>query len=134
LLLDPTCKTSGPFNRHPRGKYDALTNWGYDDDNHGSNTFRNGEIYQWNLGIERQLPAQMVLDLNYSASRATHLPWNYSTENRNFIDEKTRETLGPDTLSTPVTNAFQRLFVPVNGSTPLFSYNDASDSIYTNPY
>ena len=134
LLSDPTCKTPGPFNGPPGGKYGALTNWGYDDDNHGSNTFRNGEIYQWNLGIERQLPAQMVLDLNYSASRATHLPWNYSTENRNFIDAKTRETLGPDTLSTPVTNPFQRLFVPVNGSTPLFSYNDVSDSIYTNPY
>jgi hypothetical protein len=134
LLSDPTCKTPGPFIGPPGGKYGALTNYGYDDDNHGSNTFRNGEIYQWNLGIERQLPSQMLLDLNYSASRSVHLPWNYSTENRNFIDAKTRETLGPDALSALVPNPFQPLFVPVNGSQPLFQYSDVADSIYTQPY
>jgi len=134
LLSDPTCKTPGPFIGPPGGKYGSLTNWGYDDDNHGSNTFRNAEFYQWNLGIERQFPGQIVLDLNYSASRATHLPWNYSTENRNFIDAKTRETLGPDGLSALVPNPFQPLFVSVDGSKPLFAYNDVADSIYTQAY
>jgi len=69
LLSDPTCKTPGPFIGPPGGKYGSLTNWGYDDDNHGSNTFRNAEFYQWNLGIERQFP-----DLNYSACRGTIPP------------------------------------------------------------
>jgi len=134
LLSDPTCKTPGVFNGPPGGKYGAYTNWGYDDSNHGSNTFQNAEIYQWNFGIERQLPGQMLLDLNYSANRSTDLPWNYSTENRNFIDAKTRETLGPDGLSALVANPFQPLFVSVNGSQPLFSYNDDFDSIYTQPF
>jgi len=134
LLSDPTCKTPGPFIGPPEGKYGILTNWGYDNDNHGSNTFQNAEIYQWNFGIQRQLPAQMMLDLNYSGSRSTHLPWNYSTENRNFIDAKTREKLGPAALGDLVPNPFQPFFVPVNGSKPLFSYTDIADSIYTNAY
>jgi carboxypeptidase family protein/TonB-dependent receptor-like protein len=134
LLSDPTCKTPGSFIGPPGGKYGTLTNWGYDNDNHGSNTFQNAEIYQWNFGIERQLPGQMILDLNYSANRSTHLPWNYSTENRNFIDAKTRETLGPAALGDLVPNPFRPFFVSVNGSKPLFSPTDISDSIYTNAY
>ena len=134
LLTDPTCKTPGTFIGPPGGKYGILTNWGYDNDNHGSNTFRNAEIYQWNFGIERQLPGQMMVDLNYSASRSTHLPWNYSTENRNFLDAKTREALGSAGLGDTVPNPFQPYFVSVNGSTPLFAYNDIPDSIYTQAF
>ena len=62
-----------------------LTLWGYGNGNHTSNTFRNGEIYQWNFGVQRQLPGDFLVEVNYSASHATHLPWNYSTENRNFV-------------------------------------------------
>ena len=70
----------------------------------------------------------MLLDLNYSANRSIHLPWNYSTENRNFIDAKTRETLGPNALGDLVPNPFQPFFV---GPQALFSSSDISDSIYT---
>ena len=128
LLSDPTCTTPGTFIGPPGGKYGTLTNWGYDNDNHGSNTFRNGEVYQWNFGVERSFPGQMLLDLNYSANRSIHLPWNYSTENRNFIDAKTRETLGPNALGDLVPNPFQPFFV---GPQALFSSSDISDSIYT---
>ena len=43
------------FSAPQQGKYGALTNFGAGNDNHSSNTFTNGEIYQWNLGIQREL-------------------------------------------------------------------------------
>ncbi len=125
------CQAPGVFVGPPGGKYGILTKWGYDNDNHGSNTFRNPEIYQWNLGIERQFPGQFMIDLNYSANRTTHLPWNYSTENRNFIDAKTRQALGSSGLYDSVPNPFQPFFV---GPKALFSHSDVSDSLYTQPY
>jgi len=45
-----------------QGKYGPLTLWGYSNGNHGSNTFRNAEIYQWNFGIQRELPGNILID------------------------------------------------------------------------
>jgi Carboxypeptidase regulatory-like domain/TonB dependent receptor-like, beta-barrel len=73
----------------PQGKqYGALAEWGYGNGNDlGTTADRNADIYQWNLGIQRLLPGQIVLGIDYSANRSTHLPWGgySSTRNRDFI-------------------------------------------------
>jgi hypothetical protein len=70
----------------PQGKqYGQFANWGYPDGNDlGTTAARDADIYQWNLGIQRLLPSQIVLGVDYSANRSTHLPWA-GTNNRDFI-------------------------------------------------
>ena len=70
----------------PQGtQYGKLANWGYVDNNDlGTTAARDANIYQWNLGIQRELPSQIVLGVDYSANRSTHLPWA-GTNNRDFI-------------------------------------------------
>jgi len=73
----------------PQGKqYGALAEWGYGNGNDlGTSANRNADIYQWNLGIQRLLPSQIVIGIDYSANRSIHLPWGgySSTRNRDFI-------------------------------------------------
>jgi hypothetical protein len=73
----------------PQGKqYGNLAEWGYANGNDlGTTTAQNADIYQWNLGIQRLLPSQIVIGVDYSANRSTHLPWggSSSTSNRDFI-------------------------------------------------
>jgi Carboxypeptidase regulatory-like domain/TonB dependent receptor len=72
---------SGPQNT----KYGKLANWGYGNNNDlGTSAARDANIYQWNLGIQRELPSQIVLGVDYSANRSTHLPWS-GTNNQDFI-------------------------------------------------
>jgi hypothetical protein len=70
----------------PQGRqYGQFANWGYQDPNDlGTTAARDADIYQWNLGIQRLLPSQVVLGVDYSANRSTHLPWA-GTNNRDFI-------------------------------------------------
>ena len=70
----------------PQGRqYGQFANWGYTDANDlGTTAARDADIYQWNLGIQRLLPSQIVLGVDYSANRSTHLPWA-GTNNRDFI-------------------------------------------------
>src|SRR5580700_7141387 len=70
----------------PQGtKYGALAEWGYSNNNDlGTTAARDADIYQWNLGIQRELPSQIVVGVDYVANRATHLPWS-GTNNRDFI-------------------------------------------------
>lgn len=70
----------------PQGKqYGQFANWGYQNPNDlGTTTARDAELYQWNIGIQRLLPSQIVLGVDYSANRSTHLPWA-GTNNRSFI-------------------------------------------------
>jgi len=103
------------FVEPEEGKYGPLTLWGEGNTNHTSNTFTNGQIYQWNYGFERELPGQWLLDVNYSASHSVHLPWNYSTENRNYISAALRTQYGTAGLFNNVPNPFQYLFVQVPG-------------------
>src|SRR5437868_15413650 len=60
-------------------------------------TARNDEIYQWNLGIQHMFPGQIVVGVDYSANRSTHLTWagdgNISTRNRNFLPSSFRNAL-----------------------------------------
>jgi len=70
----------------PQGtQYGQFANWGYQNPNDlGTTAARDANIYQWNLGIQRLLPSQIVLGVDYSANRSTHLPWA-GTNNRSFI-------------------------------------------------
>ena len=70
----------------PQGmQYGALANWGYGNNNDlGTTAARDAKIYQWNIGIQRALPSEIVLGLDYSANRSTHLPWS-GTNNRDYI-------------------------------------------------
>jgi len=105
----------GGFVEPEQGKYGPLTLWGEGNGNHTSNTFTNGQVYQWNYGIQRELPGQWLLDVNYSANHSVHLPWNYSTENRNYTSAANRLAYGTAGLNTNVPNPFQYLFVQVPG-------------------
>ena len=70
----------------PQGtQYGQFANWGYQNPNDlGTTAARDANIYQWNLGIQRLLPSQIVLGVDYSANRSTHLPWA-GTNNHSFI-------------------------------------------------
>ena len=111
-----------------QGKYGPLTLYGEGNDNHSSNTFTNGQIYQWNYGFQRELPGQWLLDVNYSASHSVHLPWNYSTENRNYISAANRLKYGTVGLYNNVPNPFQYLFTQLPGQ-PAPIINDPN-SVY----
>jgi hypothetical protein len=72
---------SGPQGR----QYGQFANWGYQNPNDlGTTAARDANIYQWNLGFQRSLPSQIVLGVDYSANRSTHLPWA-GTNNRAYI-------------------------------------------------
>jgi len=106
----------------PQGKeYGKLAMWGLSDPNNlGTQTARNADIYQWNLGIQQAFPAKIVLGVNYSANRSIHLPWGgySSTSNRNFIPSGVREQQTSESLSNLVNNPFQGLFT---GPTAIFN-------------
>ena len=75
----------GGFSGPQGTQYGQFANWGYQNPNDlGTMAARDANIYQWNLGIERLLPSQIVLGVDYSANRSTHLPWA-GTNNRSFI-------------------------------------------------
>jgi len=73
----------------PQGqKYGAMALWGYDNSNNvGLEQARNADIYQWNIGVQRLLPWEITIGVDYSANHSNHLPWGgySSTRNRNFI-------------------------------------------------
>jgi Carboxypeptidase regulatory-like domain/TonB dependent receptor len=135
----PNCISSSPFPGGlalpPGNKYGALAQWGFGNSSDlDTGTARNAEIYQWNLGIQHLLPGQIVVGVDYSANRSTHLPWGgaggISTRNRNFLPSAIRNQLvqaannpainptGPnfdptwvtDYLNTEVPNPFQCFF------------------------
>ena len=70
----------------PQGtEYGKLADWGFANNNDlGTTAARDADLYQWNLGIQRLLPSAIVVGIDYSANRSTHLPWSY-TNNRDFI-------------------------------------------------
>jgi hypothetical protein len=141
----------------PQGTtYGALANWGFDSGSDlDTGIARNAEIYQWNLGVQQLLPGQIVVAVDYSANRSTHLPWagaSVSTRERNFLSSSTRnalvEALNPthdpdntavsDFLGADVPNPFQCFFTTVATpasycpATPIFNSADVADSLYIN--
>ncbi len=76
---------SGGFTGPQGMQYGQLANWGYGNNNDlGTTAARDANIYQWNIGVQRELPSQIVLGVDYSANRSTHLPWA-GTNNRDYI-------------------------------------------------
>jgi hypothetical protein len=108
-------------------QYGKLAEWGYANGNDlGTTEAQNADLYQWNLGIQRLLPSQIVIGVDYSANRSTHLPFGgySSTRNRDFISSALLAQLinnpqflaiggtgaPSDSLFSPVTNPFCTLF------------------------
>ncbi len=122
--------------------YGSLALWGLPNNNNlDVSEARNAEIYQWNLGVQHLFPGEIVIGVDYSASRSNHLPFSSfsGTADRNFLPSSIREQivngnpaacngLGPsDCLNQQVSNPFQSLFVP--GPEQIFNeptsiYND----------
>ncbi|HEX4486289.1 MAG TPA: TonB-dependent receptor, partial [Terriglobales bacterium] len=136
-------------------KYGPLAQWGFGNSSDlDTQTARNAEIYQWNLGVQHRLPGEIVIGVDYSANRSTHLPWagagGISTRDRNFLPSATRaalvQQLNPthdpdntavsDYLNNLVDNPFQCFFQTVGApgsycpSTPTYSQDDVVDSRY----
>ena len=116
----------------PQGnKYGNLAMWGFD--NGGDLSYelnKNAEIYQWSGGVQRLLPGDFVVAVDYSANRSTHLPWGSfaaGTRNRNFIPSDVRVNYTTHQLNSLVPNPFQSLFVGPNAifNEPDSRYNDA---------
>jgi hypothetical protein len=140
----------------PQGTaYGKLAQWGFGNGSDlDTGVARNAEIYQWNLGVQHLLPGQIVIGVDYSANRSTHLPWagasGTSTRERNFLPSSVREalvaSLNPthdpnstavsDFLNTNVPNPFQCFFVTVASpgsycpASPIFNPADVVDSRY----
>lgn len=96
----PTCNSPFPAGlAPPQGTtYGKLAQWGFGNSSDlDTGTARNADIYMWNLGIQRLFPGQIVVGVDYSASRSTHLPWagagGISTRNRNFLPSSVRAQL-----------------------------------------
>lgn len=134
----------------PQGtQYGQFANWGYQNPNDlGTTAARDADIYQWNLGIQRLLPSQIVLGVDYSANRSTHLPWS-GTNNRDFIPSAllsqiatavtpTDPTCQTDScvsnfLSTQVGNPFYSMFNAPCTSTASHPCFNEPNSNYGNP-
>ena len=138
---------TGPQNQ----SYGKLAEWGFANANDlGTTEAQNADIYQWNLGVEHLMPGKIVVAVDYSANRSTHLPFggSVSTRNRDFISSALLAKLikdpnflaiggtgsPSDSLATPVTNPFCSLF---GGTGCLYNAGPAifnePDSQYGNP-
>jgi hypothetical protein len=106
----------------PQGRsYGKLAMWGLPNPNNlGTQTAKNADIYQWNLGFQQAFPTNVVVSINYSANRSTHLPWGgySSTSNRNFIPSAVRRQQTSDGLAALTNNPFMGLF---SGSGAIFN-------------
>jgi len=115
----------------PQGtKYGKLAQWGFDNSSDlGYEAPRNPEIYQWSVGVQRLLPGDFLVSVDYSANRSTHLSWGSfaaGTRNRNFIPTDIRQNYTTAQLNAEVANPFQPFFVGPNAifNEPDSRYND----------
>ncbi len=95
-------------------KYGKLALWGLGNQNNlGTQAAKAADIYQWNLGLQQAFPSNIVIAINYSANRSTHLPWA-GTENKNFIPSAVRRQHDSAYLNNLVDNPFVNLFTGPN--------------------
>ena len=109
----------------PQGtQYGQFANWGYQNPNDlGTTVARDANLYQWNVGIQRLLPSQIVLGVDYSANRSTHLPWA-GTNNRSFIPSALLAQITAavtPTDSTCVADGCVSTFLQTSVGNPFFS-------------
>ena len=134
----------------PQGtQYGQFANWGYQNPNDlGTTAARDANIYQWNLGIQRLLPSQIVLGVDYSANRSTHLPWA-GTNNRSFMPSAllaqitaavtptdstcTQDGCVTNFLQTPVGNPFSSMFSAGCSPSPTHPCFNEPNSNYGDP-
>ncbi|MGC2371468.1 MAG: hypothetical protein WA474_20535, partial [Candidatus Sulfotelmatobacter sp.] len=99
-------------------------------------------------GIQRELPSQIVLGVDYSANRSTHLPWS-GTNNRDFISSallaKVSAAVTPTDsqcqndscvstfLANPVSNPFYPMFSSPCTPTPSAPCFNEPNSLYSAP-
>jgi hypothetical protein len=132
----------------PQGKqYGALADWGYGNNNDlGTTSARDADLYQWNIGIQRELPSQIVLGIDYSANRSTHLPWS-GTNNRDFISSSSLAKISAavtptdsscqtdscvsNFLNNPVSNPFYSMFTGPCTPTPSSPCFNEPNSLYS---
>jgi hypothetical protein len=117
----------------PQGtKYGKLAQWGYSNSSDlGTDSPRNPEIYQWSAGVQRLLPNDFVIGVDYSANRSTHLSWgsfSAGTRNHNYIPTDFRQNYTTSQLNKQVPNPFQPFFVGPNAifNEPGSRYNNAT--------
>jgi hypothetical protein len=139
----------GGFSGPQGTQYGQFANWGYQNPNDlGTSAARDANIYQWNLGIQRLLPSQIVLGVDYSANRSTHLPWA-GTNNQDYIPSAllaqvtaavtpTDPTCLADScvsnfLQTQVGNPFYSMFNAPCTSTPSHPCFNEANSNYGGP-
>jgi len=115
----------------PQGAaYGKLAQWGFSNSNDLTDeTDRIPQIYQWSAGVERLLPGDVVVSVDYSANRSTHLSWGSygtGTRNVNFIPSSVAAKYTTAQLNSLVPNPFQSLFVGPGAifNQPDSRYND----------
>ena len=127
----------GGFSGPQGTQYGQFANWGYQNPNDlGTTAARDAELYQWNLGIQRLLPSQIVLGVDYSANRSTHLPWA-GTNNRAFIPSALLAQITAavtPTDSTCIADGCVSNFLQTSVGNPFYNmFNSPCTSTPTNP-
>ena len=121
---------SNPFpfgNVAAQGRtYGNLNGWGFPSTSNQSEDFRNANVYQWSVSVQRSLPGKQVIEVAYSANRSTHLPVG-NVRDRNYIRANVREAYGSSGLYALVDNPFYTLFTGPNAK-----FNEP-DSVYAQP-
>lgn len=127
------------FSFPQEGKYGELTLYGLENFNHAGLSARNAELYQWNIGVQHQFWKTFMIEVNYSANRSTHLPYDKTLRSQNYLSAANRtgcdpgdpSICGTQYLNQQVPNPFQYLFVQMPGQpAPLFN---EPTSQYNNP-
>ena len=122
----------------PQGKeYGQLANCGYQNPNDlGTTAARDADIYQWNLGIQRELPSEIVVGVDYVANRSTRLPWS-GTNNRAFIPSSLVTQVATAVTPTDAqcqTDSCVSTFFQTQVGNPFYSmFNTPCTSTPTNP-
>ena len=96
------------FSFPQNGKYGDLTLYGLANFNHASLNARNAEIYQWNIGVQHQFWKTFMIEVNYSANRSTHLPYDKSLRSQNYVNVANRTACDPNDPTICGTAYFER--------------------------
>jgi hypothetical protein len=111
---------------YPQGtKYGKLNMWGLGNGTQLGYNFNNGDIYQWNAGVQRELKGNMLLEVVYTGSRSHHLPL-VNAANKDFVSAANRVKYGSLGLFQQVPNPFYPLFQGPNAifNVPASTYNN----------